>query len=309
MKNGNRKFFQGEVMHIYQRAIHGFNIFYTLEDYLVFYTIFSVFVRRFKITALALCLMIDHFHALLVCESKRTLSNFISSVTSLYSRLFNETVGRQGRLFDKSFGSAPKIGDKLVRTAIAYLLNNPVEKNLCFNPEEYRWNFLAYLEHESPFSSKLIRRNVSKKLYGAIREVEQCRTNEKWLNYTQLRRLYSGLKESEYEQLTDFIISAYLPFDKEQLLSYYKSYEMLKLAVKSNTGSEYSIREDYNSYSDSQYSDIAKFIAVRLSSSPKSLLTMSLDEKLEMAKTLASGTSAANRQIAKYLHIPLKKQK
>jgi hypothetical protein len=67
MKNGNRKLYRGEVTHVYQRAINGFNIFYERDDYLVFYTIFSVFLRRFGITALALCLMIDHFHALLLC--------------------------------------------------------------------------------------------------------------------------------------------------------------------------------------------------------------------------------------------------
>ena len=126
MRNGNRKFFREEVMHVYQRAINGFNIFYTLEDRLVFYTIFSVFLRRFNITALALCLMIDHFHALLICGSRQTFYKFVSSVTSLYSRLFNESVSRKGRLFDKSFGSAPKMGEKQVRSAIPYLFNNPV---------------------------------------------------------------------------------------------------------------------------------------------------------------------------------------
>ena len=52
MKNANRKFIGGGVMHVYQRAIHGFNVFYTLNDYIVFYTIFSVFVKRFDICAL-----------------------------------------------------------------------------------------------------------------------------------------------------------------------------------------------------------------------------------------------------------------
>ena len=77
MKNGNRKFVGGGVMHVYQRAIHGFNIFYSLNDYIVFYTIFSVFARRFDICVLSLCLMIDHFNSLLISYSKVRLSRFI----------------------------------------------------------------------------------------------------------------------------------------------------------------------------------------------------------------------------------------
>ena len=36
-----RKFVSGEVNHVYQRTRNGFNIFYDLEDYLVYFTIFQ----------------------------------------------------------------------------------------------------------------------------------------------------------------------------------------------------------------------------------------------------------------------------
>lgn len=36
-----RKFVNGEVNHTYQRTVSGFNIFYEVEDYLVYYTIFQ----------------------------------------------------------------------------------------------------------------------------------------------------------------------------------------------------------------------------------------------------------------------------
>lgn len=293
-------------MHVYQRAIHGFNIFYTLNDYLVFYTIFSVFAVRFDVCVLALCLMVDHFHALLITESKAGLSKFIASVTSLYARLFNETVGRKGQLFDKSFGSAPKFSEKQVRTVIPYVFNNPVEKNLCSDPNEYRWNFMAYLLSDFPFSSKVDLKKASRQLRSAIKEVKYCHENGAWLNYAQLDRIYKSLTVSEQSQLTDYIIKIYSPFDKEKLVSYYKSHEMMNIAIRSTTGKEYDIKEDYHKSSDKYYSDIEYYIKGTLSAFPKSLLNLSVEQKLDLAHQISSNTRATNRQIAKYLHLPLK---
>lgn len=309
MKNGNRKFYRGEVTHVYQRAVNGFNIFYQLEDYLVFYTIFSVFLRRFNVTAIALCLMIDHFHALLMCDSKVTFSRFIAAVTSLYSRLFNETLSRRGQLFDKSYGSAPKIGEKQIRAAILYVFNNATEKNICVDPLDYMWNFLAYMQSDHPFSEKFSHKTASRKLINARKEVTQARSAERWLNYAQLSRIYKGLSLKERLQLTDFIIVSYLPFDNPKLLSYFKSLEMMQLAIRSNTGSEYSIREEYSPHSDVLYNDIFQFVQEVKGVSPKSLLTLPLEEKIHLANEIGIHTHVPNRQIAKFLHIPMKKEK
>ena len=45
----SRKFLCREFHHVYQRTLKGFNIFYDLEDYLVYYTIFSVMSRKYGI--------------------------------------------------------------------------------------------------------------------------------------------------------------------------------------------------------------------------------------------------------------------
>ena len=304
MKNGNRKFSSGNAMHVYQRAICGFNIFYTLDDYLVFYTIFSVFSIRFDVKVLSLCLMVDHFHALLITESKVNFSQFIASVTSLYARLFNETIGRKGQLFDKSFGSAPKFSEKQVRTVIPYIFNNPVERYLCSDPRDYRWNFLAYLSSDSPFSNKLDLKKASKCLRSAIKEVKSCHENGLWLNYTQLSRLYRQLSILERSQLTDYVIRIYSPFDKEKLVSYYKSQEMMNLAIRSTMGSEYDIKEEYHHSSDMHYSDIEYYITEKLSFVPKSLLSLSVRQKSALARQISANTMATDRQIAKYLHLP-----
>lgn len=88
-------------MHVYQRTISGFNLFYTMEDFLVFYTIVSIQARRVGICILGMCLMIDHVHMLVSSECLSMMSRFINSCTSIYVREFNACTGRQGPLFEQ----------------------------------------------------------------------------------------------------------------------------------------------------------------------------------------------------------------
>ena len=308
MKNANKKILTGEVMHVYQRAIHGFNVFYTQNDYLVFYTIFSIFVKRFNIVVLSMCIMVDHFHALLICQSRSDLSKFVSAVTSLYARMFNRTVERKGQLFDKSFGCAPKISDKKVRSVIPYVFNNPVERGICSDPMDYRWNFLAYLSSDHPFSERLALCNASKALKRSVSEVSACFTNGLWLNHNQISRLYRPLSPKEQAQLTDYIVQTYFPFDKQKLLSYYKSLEMMNLSIVSTTGAEYDIKEDSERFSDKLYIDMERYMIDELSLYPKSVLAFPTDKKIEIANRIAAKTMARNRQIAKYLHLVLERR-
>lgn len=72
-----RRFVPGEVHHTYQRGISGFNIFYEIEDYLVYYTIFSVLSKRYNIIVYGLCLMIDHIHSLCSASDRSTFARYI----------------------------------------------------------------------------------------------------------------------------------------------------------------------------------------------------------------------------------------
>jgi putative transposase len=92
----------------------------------------------------------------------------------VYVKEYNAAHGRSGPLFEGRFGSAPKRGLKLLRTAIAYLYNNPVEKLLCRRAQDYKWNFLAYGKLSNPYSAKLVMRNVPYHLRSVLKEREDC---------------------------------------------------------------------------------------------------------------------------------------
>lgn len=301
-----RRFAENEYHHIYQRTRHRFNIFYDLEDYLVYFTIFSIAVNQYGVTVLGLCLMYDHIHMLLSAPSKVSMSEFVRQVTSMFAREQNNDVGRKGSLFQARFGSAPKRGLKLLRTAIAYLYNNPVEKKQSMTAERYRWNFLAYAVSKHPFSEPVINRNASVYMKRAMKEVDAARKADHHLRYGQLSRLFRKLDSREMDQLVDYIISSYNPIDYEALIQCYGSYDVMLTAINSNTGSEYDIKEDKTWGSDICYDQMLEILREKEGISDVRKVTIfDIDEKLRLYKMLLRDVSCQERQIAEFLHLKL----
>ena len=297
-----RKFSAVGMMHIYQRSISGFNLFYSLEDFLVFYTIVSVTVPKFKISLWEMCLMIDHIHILASCAEPDQLSEFVSAYTSLFVREFNMHLGRSGSLFEGPYGSACKIDQKKIRSAVIYLFNNPVEKKLCTLAEEYRWNFLKYYDPEKTRKIKK-KRGLSRKLQRALRMADEAHTNKRYLNYALLKKLMKDIDPQEKELLTDYIITLYFPFDKSISEKYFRSYKDMVTAVNSNTGSEYDIIEKHYGKTDAPYREILQYLRKRGVTDPKSLIIEQDEVKKRYYLMLKENTSARPVQIRKFLHM------
>lgn len=295
-----RKFSSDGIMHVYQRTIDGFNLFYSTKDFLVFYTIVSIMAKKSGICLLGMCLMIDHVHLLIAAEDLAMMSRFIASYTSVYVREFNTRTGRHGSLFETPYGSALKLDLKRIRSAIAYLFNNPVEKQLCKKAEDYRWNFLKYYE-TVPETGK---RHFSRKLKRAISIVRDSYENGRYLNYALLDNLMTDLTSEEKELLTGYIITTYFPFDNRKTIGYYGSYKDMLTAINSNTGSEYDIQEKHLCKSDTQYRELLSYIKRPGHPDIYTILKMPLKEKTALMHTLKQQTSASYVQIMKFLHIP-----
>lgn len=296
-----RRYFPGEVIHVYQRAVRGHNLFYSLEDRLVFLTVFYHCSRKWNIKVLGICLMIDHLHDLLISDSRKAISSFVNSYSSIYAKLFNASCGLKGQLFAKSYGSALKIGSKKARTAISYLFNNPVEKNMCLRAEDYRWNLLAYGRSEHPFSNPVTKK--TKKLSYAMKEVLSYHVRDMYLTYSSIKRIMRKLDDIEREQLVDYILTLYNPVDYEALLKYYESYDSMVIAINSNTGSEYDIREEYNPYSDNIYDQMSALVKQKINMEAKELLSLTIDEKMKIASLIKQRLNVTNRQLCKFLHL------
>ena len=301
-----RKFKKGEANHVYQRTISGFNIFYDLEDYIVYYTIFSVLAVKYNIIVYGLCLMIDHIHSLFTSQSASMMSRFISHVTSLYVKEYNSAHDRKGPLFDERFGSSIKIGIKMLRTAISYLYNNPVEKQLCDRAQEFRWNFLAYAHSKNPFSKKIIMREASSLLRRVIKEIDYEASRGRYLSYAQLRRMLSGFDKAGRDQIVDYIISRYSVIRFDLLESCYGGYENMLTAINSNAGSEYEINEVKYVKSDMEYRELIRYVREHGFKHAGDVITLSDDEKFDLYGSLSRCTSANRVQIGKFLHFHVK---
>ena len=301
-----RRFYNGEVNHIYQRTLSGFNIFYEIEDYLVYYTIFSMMALKYKVIVYGLCLMIDHIHSLCAFESKPSFAKFMSHITNIFVREYNQAHNRVGPLFSGRFGSAPKSGLKLLRTSVAYLNNNPVERHLCKYAQEYRWNFLAYCRSACPFSDLLVVRNASFALKRAIAEVDGSRARGVYITYAMIRRLLSSLDNREKNQLVDYIIKTYSVIRYDLLTTVcYDGYENMLTAINSNAGSEYDITEYRCGRSDNEYLDLYRFAESRGYYPASSVISLDIDSKMSLYNSMLRNTRARTYQISKFLHLTM----
>ena len=299
-----RKFYRGSLNHIYQRAVNGFNIFYTDEDYLVFYTIFAVCVRSSDVIVLELCIMYNHFHMLIQTRTAKELGAFMDRFTSWFVREYNWFSGRTGQLFKKNFGSAPKSDPKKIRSCINYIGNNPVEKSICNNADMYKWGFLSYATSTHPFSDPLILSSSSLQMRKAIREIDEMVRLNLPLKYMQLRRIFFKLTPTEKMQVIDYIITEYSPFDYDGLVSFYGKYEDMIMAMESNTGGEYDLKEDYDADSDVAYVEMCSYLSCKMGKDFScKIITLPIEEKIKLFNELQQKTSAKARQICRFLHI------
>ena len=309
----NRRFIPNTPIHVCRRPKNRSAIFYCLEDCLVFFTVFCVNAKRFRVRVLGLALMYDHVHDTVQTEAKEWLSSFQRRVATDFSiEYYQDLYSGSGQdiprhsLFEIPFKSAPKVGAKNIRSNLAYLYNNPVERHIKERAIEWRWNFLAYSLSNHPFSEKLVLRESSRRMRKAIAEVHGSLSRNEPLRYAQLRRLFDGLDKKERLQLIDHIISKYNVIDYSCLVKYYGSVSNAILAIDSNTGSEYDIVEERYNTPDLAYGEMIRFVEVnKIVQRAKDVVLLPLDRRKELKWLLMRETSADEWQVSKFLWLDL----
>ncbi len=251
---------RGVAVHVFQRASHGFVVFYNSKDSLVFFTIFCVLAVRHNVRVLGLCIMHNHIHILLEDVTSDEVANFMRNLNSWFTKVYNFRYGLSGNLSD-TYGLSVKKDDKAVRTALAYVNNNPVESRMCYRAEEWRWNFIAYAGSKHPYSEKVALSRASAGLRRSIKKVEYFRAAGKPLLYERLDELFDPLRGKEKRQLIDFIVQKYSCIDFSRAVSFYGSYEKMIGAFSFNTGSEYDLDEPFDPKSGQAYSKMTRYLA------------------------------------------------
>lgn len=303
-----RKVYKGVVNHCYQRSEDRGLIFYTVSDYLLYFTIYCITAVKYKVRVLKLVIMPDHLHQAVIEERRGDLSRFQQECQSRFARKQNQLCDRKGQLFEHPFGSVPKYEDKKVRTTLIYLDNNPVERKLAEKAEDYRWNFLAYGNSDHPFSDKIVLSEASMPLRRALKRVESLHAAGRFLPYPLLQKLFRSLPDNrEREQLVDYIIVTYSIIDHEAAIRYFGSYQEEVLAAHATSGSEHDLKEHFIGKSDACYATMMRVLkqAGRYVNDIHEIFKLSCDERQELLTLLRRQTSAPTKQIAAFLRLPL----
>ena len=251
-----RAFRCGQVHHVYIRGKNGWVIFYSLEDCILFYTMYMSLAKRYGIKVYAFCIMPNHVHSAESAPDESSFVTFHMHLESQFAREYNMHHGRKGTLFEPAFGFAPKLVGKKVRETLSYILNNPVVGGLSNNALEYRWNILAYCENNHPFSIPTRLSSATKPFRRAIKIVDGQLERGLHLRYGMLESIFAMVSRSEKQQLIDHIISRYNRLDYSILEDNYGSFERALLVFDSSSGSEHDIQEDWDDYS--VYTDMIK---------------------------------------------------
>ena len=107
------------VHHVYQNTRNGYLIFYSVKDYLILFSVISVFARRYGVQILGISLMPDHIHLLVYVRDVDSFRAFMREYTKVFTYLWNRHNRRNGPMINTPFGCAPTLAHKRIRSAIA----------------------------------------------------------------------------------------------------------------------------------------------------------------------------------------------
>lgn len=295
----NRIFKEGSAHHLYLKALKGNVLFYRTEDYIFFLTLLSVLARRYGIGIEALCIMFNHVHIFVKAADIRVFKAFCRDLQSMFASGYNKEYSLKGRLMMSS-GYAPKRSAKSIRSCLIYIVNNPVAGHLTKVALQYKWNLIAYLHSNHPYSKKLNKSRDRLRLREAAKMVDYFYRQGKPLNYSVLKSIFRYLKSDERLTITDYIVSLYNPVDKELFTRRFGDWKSAVIAIDSTTGSEHDVPEAWEDYSI--YLMMLR-LCLRQKIRPGHLPSMEKDEKLHLIKLLSAVPHSTPEHIRRFLHL------
>lgn len=246
--------------------------------------------------------MPNHTHSLQRAPTENAFLRFNQNLISHFTTAYNRQHDRSGALFQKPFGSAPKIVGKQIRSCISYINNNAPVGGLSPNILDYKWNLLAYLKDTNPFSTRISLDRASIRLRRSLKLVDYYHSRQIPLVYEAQSIVFSNLNQNERSVTTDYILSRYELLDGNGLGEYFGSFSNAMTAMEANSGSEYDIKEDWENYSEyAVLARIAKEEGICLGK--VNFESMPSEEKIRLANVMLSQSGATKRQIEKFLHL------
>ena len=197
MSNSNDVLEFGKCYHIYNKANGKERLFITKKDYYYFLKKMQRFLLPF-VDIFAYCLIPNHFHLLVsiknIDEVEDTIKNKIESDSfslskvfsnffNSYTRSFNNTHNRKGKLFLTPFKKRLIADDNYLSYLICYINRNPIHHGLVDNYQDWDYSSYNVIISEKP---TYLARNRVIAMFGSKKE---------FMTFHQLNKTKRGLYE------------------------------------------------------------------------------------------------------------------
>lgn len=301
-----RKFSVRGYVHIFGITADKGICFYTISDYLVWFTLFCALAVKYDVRVIAVCIMFNHFHVEARFPSREVMSAMIRELNSRFAQQYNHHYRLSGPLFKERYGSALKIKEQRIKDIFVYICNNPIGKKAVRKAQQYRWNFLAYMASDHPFSEPVVIRRSSRLFLCARAEVlRSCRKGQS-LGYLFFDGIYDRLSSLERKQIVDLIVSSYNVIDYEELRRVWGGYDQICEMLHTVSGSEYDLADDDSVEDYRHYYQMIRIVGeFGFDIRHRRFVNLPDAEVGYLARKIADSVYATKAEIAKFLHFPL----
>jgi putative transposase len=131
--------YPGAVYHLTSRGDRREAIFRDDDDRQAFLDVLGLGLARFGASALAYCLMGNHYH-LVVQTHRGGLSQLMRHVNGVYTQAFNRRHGLVGHLFQGRYKAIVCDSDRYLMALSRYVERNPVAAGLVAAPGDWAWS-------------------------------------------------------------------------------------------------------------------------------------------------------------------------
>lgn len=129
----------GSFRHLVDRGNRHQDIFEKPGDYVAFLAAFLKAAREGGMAPLALCLMPNHWHAL-VREGETPLGEILQPVLGRFALVSNRRNGRSGHLFEGRFKDDLIETTEGAKEVLRYIHRNPLRAKLVENADDWPWS-------------------------------------------------------------------------------------------------------------------------------------------------------------------------
>lgn len=184
--------------HVIQRGNNRQAIFESSGDRQFLLDLLRENAEKFGVAVHDYVLMSNHFHLLATPQTATALPQMMQAVGRRYVRLFNDSHGRSGTLWEGRYKSTVIQSDRYLLACMVYIDLNPVRAGLVAQPQDYPWSGYGY--YVGLCSDKLI---APHSLYWSLGNTPFARE----VAYVELAR--AGVSQEQQSALTQSALSGW----------------------------------------------------------------------------------------------------